>query len=73
MVFHIKPIPYLLPIAADGQGFASQCAVDRQRNEFFGELKEALIIRAVGGQDRQAVRVIIGAHEVADSSSSREP
>lgn len=73
MVFHIQPIPYLLPIAIDGQGLASQCVVDHQRNEFFGELKGALIIQAVGDQDRQAVRVIIGTHEVAGSSSLREP
>ena len=64
MVFHIQPVAYLLAVAIDRQGFAGQRVHDHQRNEFFRKVQRAIVVGAVGGEHRQAIGMVVGAHQV---------
>ena len=48
MVFDIKPIADILALATDGDLPAFQSIQDRERNELFGEVIRAVIVRAIG-------------------------
>ena len=44
-------------------GWRWQIALDDDRDEFFRELVGAVVVGAIGGDHRQAVGVVIGAHQ----------
>ena len=71
VVFHIEPVADLLAVAVDGQRLAGQRIVDAQRNELFREVVGAVVVGAVGGEHRQAVGVVVGAHEVVAGGLAR--
>ena len=64
MIHDVKPVPHLLTVAVDRQGLAVQCIEDHQRDQFFREMVGPVIVAAVGGEYRQLVGVMPGAHEV---------
>ena len=64
VVLDIEPVAHLHAVAIDRQGFAGQCVDDHERDEFFGEVVGAVVVGAVGGEHRQAVGVVPGAHQV---------
>ena len=64
MVFDIEPVADLLAVAVDGQRLAGQRVEDDQRDELFREVVGAVVVGAVGGEHRQAVGVVPGAHQV---------
>ena len=64
MVFDVQPVADLLAVAIDRQGFAGQRVDNHQRDEFFREVVGPVVIGAVGGEHRQAVGVVPGAHQV---------
>ena len=64
MVLDVEPVANLLAIAVDGQWLAGQGVVNDERDQLFREVVGAVVVRAVGGQHRQAVGVVIGAHQV---------
>ena len=51
-------------VAVHRQAFARQGVDDHQRDEFFGKVHRAVVVAAVGGEHRQAVGVVPGAHQV---------
>lgn len=64
MVLHVEPVAHLHAVAVHGQVLAGQCVDDHQRDQLLGEVERAVVVRAVGGDHRQAVGVVPGAHEV---------
>src|SRR5690606_34225811 len=64
MVFHVQPVADLHAVAIHRQGLAGQGVDDHQRDELFGEVVRAVVVRAVGGEHRQAVGVVVGTHQV---------
>jgi len=64
VVLHVEPVAHLQAVAVDGQRRAGQRLDDEQRNQFFGEVVGTVVVGAVGGEHRQAVAVVPGAHQV---------
>ncbi|MNE56720.1 hypothetical protein D3C80_1516500 [compost metagenome] len=64
MVLYVQPVANLLAIAIDRQCLAGQRVDDHQRNKLFREVIRTVVVRAVGGQYRQAIGVMVGAHQV---------
>jgi hypothetical protein len=61
---NVKPVAHVHAVAVDRQRFAASGVEDHQRNELFRELVGTVVVGAVGGQHRQAVGVVIGAHQM---------
>ncbi len=59
-----EPVADLLAVAVDRQRLALEGVGDHQRDELFGELVRAVVVRAVGDDGGQAVGVDPGADEV---------
>lgn len=64
VVLHVEPVAHLHAVAIHGQRLAGQGVDDHQRDELLGEVEGPVVVGAVGGDDRQAVGVVPGAHEV---------
>ena len=64
MVAHMEPVAHLLTVAIDRQRLARERVVDHQRNQLFRKLVGAVVVRAVAGEDGQAVGVVVGTHQV---------
>src|SRR5262249_36992940 len=64
MIRDIKPVANILSVAIDRQRLPSESAVNDKGDQLFGELIGAIIVRAIGGEDRQAIRAVIGAHQM---------
>ncbi|MNS80356.1 hypothetical protein D3C72_1140330 [compost metagenome] len=64
MVSHVQPIPPLQAVAVDRQRLAGKRVVDHQRDQLFRELPRAVVVRAVRRQHRQAIGLVVGAHQV---------
>ena len=60
-----------MPVAVDGQRLALAGVADDQRDQLLRELAGAVVVRAVGDQRRQAVRVVGGAHQVVGGGLRR--
>ena len=58
-----KPLP-VHAVAIHRQGLARQRVDDHQRNQLLGKVVRPIVVGAVGGQHRQAVGVVPGAHQV---------
>ena len=71
VVLDVEPVADLLAVTVDGQLLAGQCIVDDQRDELFREVVGAVVVGAVGGQHRQTVGVVVGAHEVVAGGLAR--
>ena len=56
MVLHEEPIANILSLAVDRQPLAGERVEDGQGNELLGVMIRAIIVGAVGYDDRQAVR-----------------
>jgi len=64
VVFDIEPVANVASIAIDRQGLALEHIEDHEGDEFFGELIWAVVVRAVGEGERQAIGVVVGLGEV---------
>ncbi|GJD76742.1 hypothetical protein CFIICLFH_5001 [Methylobacterium goesingense] len=64
VVFDMDPVALVQAVAVDGQSLALQRVQDHQRDELFGEVARAVIVRAVRHQHRQAVGLVPGPGEV---------
>ena len=64
VIFHIKPIANLHAIAVNGEGFLLESIEDNQRNQFLGKMIGPVIVGTVRRKCRQAIRVLVSAHEV---------
>ncbi len=63
MVADIEPVAYIHAIAIDGDGLSRQNTLNDHRNQFLRKLKRAIIIGAIRDDRRQAVSVMVGAHQ----------
>ncbi len=64
VVFDVEPVADLHAVAVHRQRLAGQGVDDHQRDEFFGEVERPVVVRAVGGEHRQAVGVVPCADQV---------
>ena len=64
VVLHVEPVAHVLAPAVHRQRFAVAYIVDEQRDELFGELVRAVVVRAVCDNGRQPVGVVERPHEV---------
>ena len=64
MVFDVEPVADLHTVAIHRQRFARQRIDDHQWDEFFRKMVGAVVVAAIGGQHRQAVGVVPGAHQM---------
>jgi hypothetical protein len=64
VIGHVQPVAPLLAVAVDRQRFAGQRIVDAQRDQLFREVIRTVIVRAIGRQDRQAIGVVPGPHQM---------
>jgi len=64
VVLDIEPVADVPPIAVDREGLAFEHVEDHEGDEFFGELIGAVVVRAVGEGERQAISVVVGLGEV---------
>ena len=64
MVLHVQPVAHLHAVPVHGQGFARQRVDDHQRDQLLGKMVGAVVVAAVGGEHRQTVGVVPGAHQV---------
>ena len=53
VVFDVKPVADVLPVAVHGQRLAVERVVNHQRDELLGKLKRSVVVGAVGGQRRE--------------------
>ena len=63
MIAHIKPVPHVQPVAIDRNGLAVADRFDDDRNQLLRKLVGAVVVGAIGRDHRQAVGVMIGAHQ----------
>ncbi|MNE16218.1 hypothetical protein D3C80_1091570 [compost metagenome] len=71
VVFDEQPVTHLLAIAIHRQWLAGQGIEDHQRDQLFGEMVWAVVVRAVGDQHRQAVSTVPGAYQVVRGGLAR--
>ena len=64
VVFHVQPVTHLHAIAINGQGLTGQGVDNHQRDQLFWKVIWPVIVAAVGGDHRQTVGVVPGAHQV---------
>lgn len=64
MVFDEQPVADLLAVAVNRQRLAGQGILDAEWYQFFREMVWAVIVRAIGGQNRQTVGVVVSADQM---------
>ena len=64
MVSDIQPIPNVLSIPVNRQGFAQEDVDTHQGDQFFGEMVGAVIIGAIGDNRRHTIGMVVSAGEV---------
>ena len=63
MIAHVKPVAHVHAVAINRHRLPREDALDDDRNQFFGKLIWAVIVRAIRDDRRQAVSVMIGADQ----------
>src|SRR5690606_9593 len=66
-----QPVAYLTAVAVDRQRLAGQRLRDYQRDELLRKVVGPIVVRAGGGQHRQAVGVVERAHQMVGRSFRR--
>ena len=64
MIADVEPIAHVPTVSIDRQRLAGESVVQHQRDQFLRELPRAVIVRAVGGQCRKAIGVMVGTHQM---------
>src|SRR5258708_3601010 len=64
VVRNVEPVTNVLAIAVDRQRFSGESEANDKRDQFFRELIRAVIVGAIGGERRQSVGAVIGAHQL---------
>jgi hypothetical protein len=64
VVPHIKPISDIETIPVNGKGFSLKGIQNYEREEFFGELIGAVVVRAIGNGHGETIGLVIGPHEM---------
>src|SRR4028118_459257 len=71
MVSDIQPIPNVLSIPVNRQGFAQQDVDTHQGYQLFGEMVGAVIIGTIGDDGRHAIGMVESTGEVVARSEER--
>ena len=64
VILDVKPVADILARAIDRDRLAVERVQDHDRDQLFGEMKRAVIVRAIGQHHRQAVGFVPGADQV---------
>ena len=64
MIFDVEPVANLLAIAVNRQRLAGKGVVDDERDELFREVVRAVVVGAVGSQNRKTVGVVVCANQM---------
>ena len=64
VVFDIQPIAHLHAITIHRQRLARQRIDNHERNELFRKVQRAIVVAAIGGDHRQAIRVVPCTHQM---------
>ncbi len=67
MIDHKQPVANVFALAVHGQGFVLLNVMNHQRNQLFGEMIRAVVVRAVRQHNRQFIGVAVGPHEMVRS------
>ena len=68
VVYDVEPVAYVFTLTINGEGLAVADVVDEKRDELFGELVRAVVVRAIRHDGRHTVGVVEGADEVVARS-----
>src|SRR5258708_46738 len=71
VVRNIEPVTNVLAVAVDRQRFSGESAANDKRDQFLRELIRAVIVGAIGGEDRQSIGAVIGSHKMIRRSLAR--
>src|SRR6266403_2721327 len=63
VVADVKPVANVHAVPVNRDWFAGEAALNDDRDELFGKLIGAVVVGAVGEDDRQAIGVVVSAHE----------
>jgi len=64
VVFHIQPVAHVLAVAIERDRLTDGRLEDHHRDQLFGELSGAIVVRAVGEHHWQAVGVVAGVYQM---------
>src|SRR4051794_16625191 len=64
VVLDMQPVAYIVAVAVDRDALAVQSFENRERDQLFGKMIGAVIVRAVAQDGRQAERLMPGAHKM---------
>src|SRR5262249_52623610 len=64
VVFHVEPVADMTSVTIEGQGLAFEGLQEHEGDELFWELIWAIVVAAITGAHRQAIRMIIGSYQV---------
>ncbi len=64
MILNKQPVAHILTLAIDRQRLAMADIIDKQRNQFLGELIGAIVIRAVCHDNGHTISIMVGTDEV---------
>ena len=70
VIIDMEPVADVLAVAVDRHGSPAS-ALDRERNQFFGELIWPVVVGAIGDQQRQPVGTLPGAREMIGTGLAR--
>src|ERR1700674_3251130 len=71
VILDVEPVANVFAVAIYRERLAGACVQDHERNKLFGKLVGTVIIGAVGGQNRKAVGMVIGADQMIGSRLGR--
>ena len=64
VIAHVQPVAHVHPVAIHRQRLPMQRVQHHQRNQLLRKLQRTVVVGAIRGQGRQAVRVVVGAYQV---------
>ena len=71
VILDVKPVAHVPAVAVDRDRLARQRAQDHHRHQLLGEVVGAVVVRAVGQHDRQAIGLVPGADQVVGRGLGR--
>src|SRR6266481_5248628 len=71
MILDVEPVANVFAVAIHREWLAGTCIQDHERDQLLGKLVGAVVIGAVGGQNRKAVSVVISADQMIGSRLGR--
>src|SRR5712692_8513144 len=71
VILDVEPVANVFAVAIYRERLAGASIQDHERDQFFGELVRSVIVGAVGGENRKAVGMAIGADQMIGSRLGR--